>query len=184
MLVMSCPSCRKLLQVAETARAQESVCPACGTVFQPNCMRHATAVTRQRQASLLRKWEPDGFADSLAEYAAQELLDRAGTTFFLNEWRETARRDQRQRRRVLMVGIPVALFLVGLFVFPWTKNIENAVAAALFSTLFLFGPLLLVAYTLPALGDLKNGFLKAAGRPTRRLSEQKLEYDINDEYLP
>jgi phage FluMu protein Com len=187
MLVVSCPSCAKLLQVADTATAQESVCPACGSVFQPNIMRHETSLTPQRQAILLRRWEPDGIADSLAEDTLQKLRSQPETTYFLDEWRATVRREQRQRRRVLMIGIPVTVFLVGLFVsfvLRWTTNIMDAVAAALFSTLFLFGPLLLVAYTLPALGDLKNGFLKAAGRPTRRPPKHKLEYDLNDEDLP
>src|SRR5262249_31553784 len=35
MLEVTCPNCRKLLHVVETATGRDSQCPACGTVFRP-----------------------------------------------------------------------------------------------------------------------------------------------------
>jgi hypothetical protein len=38
MLDLTCPNCRKLLQVADTATDRDSQCPACGTVFRPDAV--------------------------------------------------------------------------------------------------------------------------------------------------
>jgi hypothetical protein len=40
MLEVNCPSCRKLLQVADTAIDRDSQCPACATVFRPAANWH------------------------------------------------------------------------------------------------------------------------------------------------
>ena len=186
MQVVSCPSCAKLLQVAATAADQESACPACRTVFRPNIVRHATPLTRQRDTGALSPGVQDDHADAPADGAAEEPLGKLETTVFVHEWRETVRRELRQRRRVLIVGIAgacsVGLFF--LFVLHRTTDIVEALGAALCSTLFLFLPLLLIAYTLPTLDDLMKGFLKAAGRSTRPSPERKFAYDSDDEDHP
>jgi hypothetical protein len=185
MLVVSCPSCKKLLQVVETATDHESVCPGCGTVFRPSIVRHATSLTHHGAAGALSQREPIDNADSPGEGTAQEPVGKLETTIFVDEWRETVRREQRQRRLVLIVGIAGALSvgLFFLFVLHRTSNFTEAVGATLCSTLFLYLPLILIAYTLPALADLKKGFLKAAGRPTRPSREHKVQYELTDEDL-
>lgn len=185
MLVVSCPNCQKLLQVADTAADQESVCPACRTVFQPNILHQAGIQTHQIKVGGLSQLAAIDTADSPAELELRDSIGTLVTTTFADEWRKTVRQKLR-RRRVLSFGIggAVVVGLIFLYLLQRTMDPAEAIVSALLCSLVSFVPLLVIAKILPALDDLKNGFLKAAGRPTQPSSEYKLDQDLHNEDLP
>jgi hypothetical protein len=155
MLELTCPNCRRLLQIVETATDRDSQCPACGVVFRPEQTGTHGAPAERLESAF------EAFTDT--------TLSGICTDFFLEEWRSRAK-DRRIRRRLL---IPPAVFamLVCTYIFAapstrgfgWLDKLLGAACAASFILL----PAVVLIYTLPTLTALGLGFRKAAGRPTK-----------------
>jgi phage FluMu protein Com len=179
MLSVPCPNCRKLLQVVETATDRESQCPACGTVFRPGSSRAATDAPLERTFEI-----PDAVDDYLSSRADEPLI----STRSVDQWRENVEQAALDRRRQYVRFAVVAFVVLVLFIFfvafVNTRDVGQAVGAALCCAFVGGLVLVFIVQALPGVSAVAKGLKKAAGRPSQPQRRPRLESEFDIEELP